>query len=208
MYDDPVAEHLALIAMPAPGGSAFYAAHVPLRDRAEPGFRFALPAAGPWQWAGPGDPVAASLADVLAAAGNARIAGLPGYEDIDLAAVHDAHQQAIMAALDASQGDLARRLLSEQAEVTAASLVGEEEAARELEITPHTLDVIRLQYKSICPPLLIAGNQRTKWFWGRGQFAAWKDARPGKGWRRGQGSRDPARAARHPADSSAQRATA
>lgn len=208
MYDDPVAEHLALIAVTAPGGSAFYPAHVPVRDRAEPGFRFALPDAGPWHWAGPGDPVAASLADVLAAASNARIAGLPGYDDIDLAAVHDAHQHTIMAALEASQGDLARRLLSEQAEVTAASLVSEEEAARELGITPHSLDVIRLQYKSICPPLLIAGNQRTKWFWGRGQFAAWKDARPGRGWRRGQGSRGPARPGQHRAGSSTQRATA
>ncbi|MGH3409302.1 MAG: hypothetical protein ACRDRJ_43440 [Streptosporangiaceae bacterium] len=208
MYDDPVAEHLALIAVEAPGGSAFYRAHVPIRDRAEPGFRFVLPDAGPWQWAGPGDPVAASLADVLAAAGNARIAGLPGYDDIDLAALHDAHQQAIVAAMDAGRDDLARHLLSEQAEVSAASLVGEEDAARDLEITAHSLDVIRLQYKSICPPVLIAGNQRTKWFWARGQFAAWKDTRPGKGWRRGKGSRDPARAGRRPVGRGAERATA
>jgi len=195
MYDDPVAEHLALVAVAAPAGAEFYPARATLRDRARPGFRFMLPAAGPWQWAGPGAPAAASLADVLAAVSAARLAGLPGYRDIDLAAIHDAHQRATLAALESGQHDLARLLLSEQADVAAASLVSEEQAAAELGITPHSLDVIRHQYKTIPPPVLIAGDQRTKWFWARGQFAAWKDARPGRGWRRGHGRHAAAAAA-------------
>jgi hypothetical protein len=41
------------------------------------------------------------------------------------------------------------------------------------------------QYRTICPPVLIAGDQRTKWFWAPSQFAAWEAARPGEGWRLG-----------------------
>ena len=99
MYYDPMASDPAVITVAAGDSAAFYPAPVPMRDRSEPGLRFALAPGGPWQWTGPGGPAEATLTDVLAAASNARLAGLPGYEAIDLAAVHAAHQAAAQAAL-------------------------------------------------------------------------------------------------------------
>jgi hypothetical protein len=157
-----------------------------MRDRQHPALRFELAPGRPWAWAGPGGPVDAALADLLAAASYARIVRLPGREAIDLAAIRAAHEHAADAALQARNSDLAHRLVHEQAEVTSPALVGEEEAAKLLGIGVRTLHNYRLVYRSICPPVLITGGQRTHWLWAPGQFAAWQQSRPGKGWRRGR----------------------
>ena len=184
MYYGAVASDPAVIQVAAGGSAAFYPAPTPLRDRREAGFRFELAPGGPWRWAGPGGPADVSLTDVLAAVNCARLVELPGYQDIDLAAVHAAHERAAQDALAVGDAELAARLLHEQSD--AAALVSEEEAARRLGITGRSLNNLRLSVRSICAPVLIAGDQRTKWFWARSQFAAWEAARPGKGWRLGR----------------------
>lgn len=163
----------------------FRPAQVPLRDRDDAGFRFELAPGRPWQWTGPGGPADASLSDVLAAVNTARLTNLPGYEQIDLAAVQAAHEQAAREALAGGDSALAARLVAELGEVAATALVGEEEAARRLGISGRSLNNLRLAVRAICPPVLIAGQRRTKWFWAPAQFSAWQDARPGKGWRLG-----------------------
>jgi hypothetical protein len=185
MYYDPVATDPAVITVTAGDSAAFYPAPTPLRDRTTPGLRFQLAPGEPWQWTGPDGQADASLTDVLAAVNTARLVSLPGYEDIDPAAVHAAHGRAAHAALAAGDTALAGRLLAEQSEIASAALVGEEEAARRLGITGRSLNNLRLAYRTICPPVLIAGDQRTKWFWAPAQFGAWQAARPGKGWRLG-----------------------
>ena len=166
-------------------GAAFYPAATPMRDREHPGLRFTLPPGGGWQWTGPAGLFDASLTDVLAAACYARVAGLPGHELIGQAAIHAAHEQAARAAVRDGDAALAARLMDEQSEVSAPALVGEEEAARRLGITGRSLNNLRLQYRTICAPVLIAGDRRTKWFWAPAQFAAWQDGRPGRDWRKG-----------------------
>jgi hypothetical protein len=172
------------------GDAAYYPAHTPMRDRLNPGLRFEIAPGGPWRWAGPGGPAGdeVTLADILAAVNYARIAKLPGYEAMDLASIHAAHDQAMQAALGDGETDLAARLMREQSAVAAAALISEEDAARRLGILGKSLNIIRLQYRTICPPVLIAGQQRTKWFWAPGQFEAWVRTRPGKGWRKGRTS--------------------
>ena len=76
--------------------------------------------------------------------------------------------------------------MAEQSEVAATALISEETAAGRLGITGRSLNNLRLSVKSICPPVLIAGDRRTKWFWAPAQFGAWQEARPGRGWRAGQ----------------------
>lgn len=174
-----------LITVTAGHGAVFFPAPVPLSERREPGLRFELAPGRPWQWAGEDGPAEASLTDVLAAVSTARLTGLAGWKDVDLAAVHAAHQAAAVHAVTVGDSALAVRLMGEQAEVSAAALIGEEEAARQLGITQRSLNNLRLSYRTICPPVLIAGDQRTKWFWAPGQFAVWKAARPGRGWRAG-----------------------
>ena len=165
------------------GDAAFYPAHAPMKDRHQPGLRFELAPGGPWRWTGPAGPPDVTLADILAAVNYARIAKLPGYEAIDLASIHAAHDRAMQAALAGGGTELAGRLMHEQSEVAAAALISEEAAARQLGIKGRSLNIIRLQYRSICPPVLIAGERRTKWFWAPGQFSAWRTRRPGKGWK-------------------------
>jgi hypothetical protein len=183
MYDKPMATDPA-ITVAAGDGAAFYPAAVLIQDRDEPGLRFSLTAGGPWQWTGPGGPAEATLTDVLAAVNNARLARLPGYEAIDLAAVHAAHQAAARAALAGGDAALADRLMTEQSEVAVIALVSEEVAAGRLGIGGRSMDNMRLEGR-ICPPVFIAGDRRTKWFWAPAQFDAWLQARPGKGWRLG-----------------------
>jgi hypothetical protein len=170
------------------GHAAYYPAHTPMRDRLNPGLRFELAPGGPWRWMGPGGPADVTLADILAAVNYARIAKLPGYEAIDLASIHAAHDHAMQAALRDGDTDLAARLMQEQSEVAAGAMMSEEDAATRLGILGKSLNIIRLQYRTICPPVLIAGQRRTKWFWAPGQFEAWMRARPGKGWRKGHTS--------------------
>jgi hypothetical protein len=183
MYDEPMVSDPS-ITVAAGDSAAFYPAPVPMLDRDKPGLRFALAPGGPWQWAGPGGPAEATLTDVLAAASNARLGRLPGYEAIDLAAVHAAHQAAARAALAAGDAALADRLMTEQSEVAAGALVSEETAAERLGWTWRSMNSRRLEGR-ICPPVFIAGDRRTKWFWAAAQFDAWLQARPGKGWRLG-----------------------
>ena len=121
---------------------------------------------------------------MLAAVNNARLARLPGYDAIDLAAVNAAHQAATRAALAGGDAALADRLMTEQAEVAASALVSEETAAERLGITWRSMNNLRMEGR-ICPPVFIAGGRRTKWFWAPAQFDAWLQARPGKGWRLG-----------------------
>ena len=170
------------------GNAAYYPAHTPMRDRLNPGLRFELAPGGPWRWTGPGAPADVTLADILAAVNYARVAKLPGYEAIDLASVHAAHDNAVQTALRDGDTDLAARLVHEQSEVAAAAMINEEDAAKRLGILGKSLNIIRLQYRTICPPVLIAGQHRTKWFWAPGQFEAWMQQRPGKGWRKGRTS--------------------
>jgi hypothetical protein len=186
MYDGPVVIENGLTEVAIDGDAAFYPAHTPMRDRRQAGLRFELAPGRPWRWTGPGGQADVTLADIMAAVNHARIVELPGWPDIDLAAIHAAHDRATRAALGDRDVELAARLVREQAEVSAAALIGEEDAARRLGIVAHTLDGFRYQYRSICPPVLIAGQRRTKWFWGPAQFSAWEQARPGKGWRKGR----------------------
>ena len=167
------------------GSAAFYAADVPMRDREHPGLAFTLAAGRPWQWTGPGGPADATLPDVLAAVSYARITRHPWGGAGGLTAIHDAHQAAAAAAAEAGRRGLAARLRDEQAEVAAPALVSEEIAAKRLGITGKSLNNLRLQYRTICPPVLIAGEVRTRWFWAPGQFSRWEQARPGPGWRKG-----------------------
>jgi hypothetical protein len=155
-------------------------------DRHHAGLRFDLAPGSPWRWTGDGGPADISLTDVLAAVNYARLAEVRGHERIAPAAIRAAHERAAQAALRSGDGELAARLVREQAEV--AVLVSEEDAAGRLRITGHSLHNLRLSYRTICAPVLIAGTRRTKWFWTDGQFTAWQQARPGRGWRRGQSS--------------------
>lgn len=164
----------------------FYPAHVPMRDRDRAGLAFELAPGRPWQWTGQGEAGSVTLADVLAAVSHARITGRPWESPDGLAAVHGAHQAAIDAALAAGDAALAGRLRGEQAEVAAPALVSEEDAAARLGITGHSLNNLRLQYRTVCPPVLIAGERRTRWFWSPAQFSRWEEDRPGKSWRKGQ----------------------
>lgn len=195
MYYGPVVSGIGRHAVSFYGDAAFYPAHAPMKDRQQPGLRFEIAGTGPWRWTGPDGPPDVTLADILAAVNYARIAKLPGYELIDLASIHAAHDRAMQAALDSGDTDLAGRLMREQSEVAAAGLISEEAAVLQLGIKGRTLNIMRLQYRSICPPVLIAGARRTKWFWAPGQFAAWSRTRPGKGWR----GRRPAGPGRQPA---------
>lgn len=163
----------------------FYAAYVAMNRRVRPGVHFELALGHPWRWTGAGGPIEASLVDVLAAVNYARIARLPGRWPIDMSAIHAAHEHALHAALSAGDQALFERLHHEQAAV--ADLVDEGEATRRLgHRLPTSLSDLRLWYRSICPPALLTGDKRTKWFWSRTQFDEWRRRRPGKGWRRGQ----------------------
>lgn len=171
-----------IITVSAGDPAAYYPAPVPLRDRDKPGLRFELGDDGPWQWAGAGGPLEVTLADVLAAVSTARLTQTPGWDAIDPAAIQAAHQKAVSGAIAAGNTDLAGRLSGEQAEVSPGGMVSEETAAARLGITGRSLNNLRVGTRAICPPVFIAGNKRTKWFWAPGQFGAWCAARPGRGW--------------------------
>jgi hypothetical protein len=176
----------------SPDGAEFYEAHIPMSRRLRPGVDVELADGQPWRWVGDGGPddgpIEITLVDVLAAANYARVAKLDGHQDLDLHAVHTAHEQAISAALTAGRPELAERLRAELAAVAGPGLVSEEQGAQDLDIRPSSLNNLRLQYRSVCPPVLIAGSVRTKWFWAQTQWDRWRAQRPGKGWRHGQRS--------------------
>jgi hypothetical protein len=187
MYYDLVVADSDMFRLIFHGDAAFYPASTPMKERPEPGLRFMLAAGRPWQWTGDGGSTEVTLTDILAAVNYARIAKLPDYGLIDPAAIHAAHARAMQAALAAGDTSLTARLMREQSEVGAPALIGEEDAAQRLGILGRSLDIMKLQYRSICPPVLIAGKRRTKWFWAERQFEAWREDRPGKGWRGRQG---------------------
>ena len=139
-------------------GAVFYPAHVPMIHREHPGLAFTLAPARPWQWTGPGGPADATLTDVLAAVNYARVTGHPWAAPGGMTEIHQAHQDAAALAAAAGDAPLAARLHAEQAEVAVPALVAEEIAAKRLGITGKSLNNLRLQYKTICPPVLIAGT--------------------------------------------------
>src|SRR6266540_724801 len=58
------------------GEPRYYPAHVPIKDRADPGLRFELAQGQPWRWSGKDGPIEVELVDVLAAATLETLSGI------------------------------------------------------------------------------------------------------------------------------------
>src|SRR6266536_2616058 len=156
--------------------SRYYPAHVPIKDRTEPGLHVELGAGRPWRWIGCDGPVEVRLVDVLAAAVLEDLSGPPpGRRRAILAA----HALGLVAALRGGLVELAERLALEQEAVL--DTVDEwqlctlaDPALRARTIKNYKLNAPR----RVPPPVQVVGHRQTVWLWARTQAQDWIQARP------------------------------
>jgi hypothetical protein len=179
--------------------ACYYPAHVPIKDRAAPGLCFELAEGAPWRWVGRGGPVGVELADVLAAATLASLAGCEAWDGGGLhgggvldaspgarAVILAAHGLALSAALRSGRVDLAERLGREQQAVLDTVDEWQLGALMEPPVRYRTIKNYKLNTpKRVPPPVQVVGRRQTVWLWARAQATAWIAARPGVAWRGG-----------------------
>jgi hypothetical protein len=167
--------------------SRFYPAHVPIKDRSEPGLRFELDEGRPWRWIGCDGPIDVRLVDVLAAT---TLEGLNGH-DVQRRAILGAHGLALVVALRAGLLELAERLGSEQAAVLDTVDEWQLRALTEPPLRYRTIKNYKLNApRRVPPPVQVVGNRQTSWLWARTQAIDWIQARPGVAWRSGLSDAD------------------
>src|SRR6266496_606071 len=95
------------------GEPRYYPAHVPIKDRADPGLRFELAQGQPWRWSGKDGPIEVELVDVLAAATLETLSGI----QVLRGPILSMHALALVTALRNGDLDLAECLERQQAAV-------------------------------------------------------------------------------------------
>jgi hypothetical protein len=164
------------------GESRYYPAHVPIKDRADPGLRFELAQGQSWRWSGKDGPIEVELVDVLAAATLETLSGI----QVLRGPILSMHALALVTALRNGDLDLAE-CLERQQEAVVDSI--DEWQLGELMEPPVRYRTIK-NYKlntpqRLPPPIQVVGNRQTVWLWARTQARAWIAARPGVAWRSG-----------------------
>lgn len=169
------------------GPSRYYPAHIPIKDRGEPGLRFALEEGRPWQWIGSDGPIEVRLVDVLAAA---TMESLNGH-DSQRRAVLGAHACGLVGALRCGLADLAERLAREQEAVLDTVDEWQLGGLTEPPLLYRTVKNYKLNVpRRVPPPIQVVGNRHTIWLWARTQAIDWIEARPGSAWRSGLSDAD------------------
>src|SRR6266487_406002 len=122
------------------GESRYYPAHVPIKDRADPGLRFELAQGQSWRWSGKDGPIEVELVDVLALVTALRNG------DLDLAECLERQQEAVVDSIDEWQlGELM------------------EPPVRYRTIKNYKLNTPQ----RLPPPIQVVGNRQTVWLWAR-----------------------------------------
>src|SRR6266542_2488975 len=149
------------------GEPRYYPAHVPIKDRADPGLRFELAQGQPWRWSGKDGPIEVELVDVLAAATLETLSGI----QVLRGPILSMHALALVTALRKGDLDLAECQLGELMEPP---------------VRYRTIKNYKLNTpQRLPPPIQVVGNRQTVWLWARTQARAWIAARPGVAWRSG-----------------------
>jgi hypothetical protein len=167
--------------------SRYYPAHVPIKDRREPGLQFELGEGRPWRWIGCDGPIEVRLVDVLAAAA---LEGLNG-RDVQRRAILGAHAHALVVAVRGGLLELAERLGREQEAVLDTVDEWQLSSLTEPPLCYRTIKNYKLNVpRRVPPPIQVVGNRQTIWLWARTQAIDWIRARPGVAWRSGLSDAD------------------
>jgi hypothetical protein len=164
------------------GESRYYPAHVPIKDRADPGLRFELAHGQPWRWMGKGGPIEVELVDVLAAATLETLNGI----QVLRGPILSMHALALVTALRSGDVYLAECLERQQEAILDSIDEWELGGLIKPPVRYRTIKNYKLNTpQRVPPPIQVVGNRQTVWLWARTQAQAWIAARPGVAWRSG-----------------------